>query len=113
MGQFGVRNYKRDGTGAIEETLTPNPNVDWRILSLKLHVGTDPLAEGDFIMQVKDPSQSRHNAVLVNQPMAGVADVVQHYEGFGITLLKDQTVNFTWDNADGDGWGLIVSYVED
>lgn len=112
-GQFGVKHFKADGTGVLNETLTPNPGVDWRILSIKLHVKAAPVATEDFVIQVKDPSQNRHNAVLIREDMAGTDDVVQHYEGSGITFLKGQLVDFDWANTDGNEWGLIVSYSED
>lgn len=113
-GQYGVIHFKVDGTGVLDETLTPNPGVNWRMLSVRLHIVATPTVAEDFVVQIKDPTSDRHNSVLLRQGMNDTPDVVQHYEGFGgLTLEIGQVIDFDWANSESNGWGLLVAYSED
>ncbi len=113
-GQYGVRHFRVDGTRALDETLTPNPGVNWRVLSVKLHVVATPTVAENFVIQVKDSTSDRYNVVLLREGMNDNPDVLQHYEGFGgLTLEIGQVVDFDWTNSESNGWGLTVAYAED
>jgi len=104
--------FTANGALALNETLTPTTGKSVKILSIKLHVTGAPTTVADFQVQIKDAVQARYNTVIVKQAMATVTDFLQNYEGEGVEIVANRTIDFDWANAESDGWGLTVAYKE-
>lgn len=108
-----TKSFTVNGDGAINATLTPTAGLTWRILAIQLHVVGTPSVSENLEIRTKDSVQPRYDTLLVEQDMEALEDFVIQYDGYGMPVKEDRTLDIEWANTEANGWGLTIHYAED
>ena len=97
-----MRVFRATGTGAIDETLSPDQN--FRVHAIKIHLN-EAGGEGDLTVTTDASGGAVYDTVVVTQDMTSIIDKV--FE-IAYPFVKGDKLDFAWPNANARTWGLEV-----
>ena len=96
------------GAGAMAETLTLDRR--FKIVEVRLHLSA--AGAGEFIITLDARAGAEHDANILTQDMAALADLDLPIEGDPWFFDTNDEVDFAWPNGDARTWGLEVWWVD-
>jgi hypothetical protein len=107
-GSKQVQTFRATGSGALAETLAVGEKIF--LSEIKLHVDNAPVAVADLTVTTDAEGGIAYDLVNITQPMAGVTDYKVKFGPDACSFAPGDELDFAWLNADGDTWGLEVTY---
>jgi len=97
-------------TEALDYTF--NPNRAFRILTISLRIDATVIAVEDFTIAHDSVHGAKFDHTIDSQAMNTRSEHTFDRSADADYYIKGDGIKITFDNTDANGWGLLITYVE-